>query len=763
MPSPQSGSGLLTVGKPLDGPNSEPPADEAPSEEPMEEIESPVERLLGNFYNEIDMADYVRQPKEWKWMKIDKYHQGKDVVEPPSGYTESTFFYRRLPRITQIAKAKIFKHISPIQGHPWDVKASPRHDEGETNQKVSSSESKVKLEIEDAHEAMDLESHLDDTSLFMSTYGTAVWYGPINLRRHESQKNKRNDGRRPSWICYDPRSVYPDPNARHRHELEYVHFHHVYSQHQLRRLRNDSSFMPQGIAKLLEKVKDGNWAGNLRKWEIAPFPSNLAAAAMRRYIVWKRIGFLDAEALEALGEEVPDTEEYKALKSFKRLDADQRRVMVESLWEIWFCDKIVIKVAKRLFQPDTIPVYFVPFRRDPSSIFGIGPAEAALEVVEMLINIARSIDDALDDTSGFQAMIDAGRVENKDLHVQGRKTWIWRDKTGTARGGGASTGKPVEMFTVPSNLPHLLECFKVFEAMLPVVTGVPEMVTGKDLGSGVRTDTMLNDMWESLEEFLRDVIGNVDRYFWKPHLHDIYNWMLEYYENKEELEIDAEIQVQGLRGALKREIVGRKIKEFYSEMHQFGLPDWFDEIELARAIMEGIGIEQEKAILSVDQYVEKQAMLAKKKELESRAQQAPQDEAKEKERAHSSARDVMLQIFNESMRQGKDSGLTPPIIIPAVEKLFKLTGEVDEKVIAAISIYTKMLQKAYAEAAVATPEELKVIGQPVKADNPLELAPGARNPQEAQQAAQQGQRPKTPPNPVPAMPTTQQLPPGGAQ
>ena len=64
MPSPQSGSGLLTVGKPLDGPNSEPPADEAPSEEPMEEIESPVERLLGNFYNEIDMADYVRQPKE---------------------------------------------------------------------------------------------------------------------------------------------------------------------------------------------------------------------------------------------------------------------------------------------------------------------------------------------------------------------------------------------------------------------------------------------------------------------------------------------------------------------------------------------------------------------------------------------------------------------------------------------------------------------------------------------------------------------------
>lgn len=760
---PESIGGLIEVHEPLDGPNSLPPPDAPSPEEAMEEVPEGIGKLIGQFYQEIDWADYARQPKERKWMKIRKYMAGKDVMDAPKDYTESTFFYRRLPRITQIAKAKIYKHICPIQGRPWEVKPSPRHNQNMAQQEQDKRLSRLREEITDIHSAMEVENLMDDVSQFMSDLGSAVLLGPIQLNhprlrwQNGAEVLDEDDKLKPMWKIYDPCYVYPDANARRWEDLEYVHFYHVLSQHQLRTFMEDPNFILEEVADLIKELPDGNWSGQLRRWEQVPWPANYANSAMRRYAVWMRIGFLDAEAIEALGEKLPETDEYKELKKFKELDKEQRRTLTESLWEIWFCEKHVIKVSRWKFQPLRMPTYFIPFRQDPSSIFGIGAGEAAIEVCEMLVNICRSIDDALDDTSGFQMIVDSSRVENKDLKVRGRKTWLWRNKTGTRERTG-NQEKPVEFFTVPSNLPHLLECYKLFESMLPIVSGVPEMVVGKDLGSGVRTDSMMSDMWESLEEFLRDVVGNVDRYWWKPHLRDTYHWIQAFYPNWEEFKIEADLQVQGVRGALRREIVGKKVKEFYAEMHQYGLPDWLDEIELAVAISEGIGIEQEKAILTPEQYIEKQQLKMQKMQMEAAAGRAPEEQSKDKERAFTSTRDVMMTIFKAAMSKDPDN----PILIPTTEKLFKLTGEVDPKAVVALSVWTKMMAQNLLARNAATPQEARVLEQPMKADSPLELAPGSRNPQEAAQATLAGPGPKTPPNPVQAMPTTQQMPGGPA-
>lgn len=753
-------AGLIQVGPPLGGPNSAPPPDDPVGEEPQEEVkESPIAKLLGQFYAEIDLADYARQGKEIKWIRVMKYLAGKDPTDIPVDYQESTFLYRRLPRLTQIAKAKLFKHVCPLQGRPYEVNPSPRHKGGEDSDKEARNMalSRLREEIEDTHTAMELENLLDDICQSMSDLGAAVLYGPIKLSQPRirwqdgSETADPADAYKAMWKFYDPRSAYPDPNAKKREELEFVHFHHVLSQHQIRNLQEDSTFIPAELAQLLIDSPDGNWSGNQKKWESLPFPANMNNSSLRRYITWMRVGFLDAEALEALGEVIPQTEEYKELRAFKGLDKPQRRAMVESLWEIWFCDKHVIKISKRKFQPNILPVYFIPFRRDPNSIFGIGPGEAALEVSEMLINICRSIDDALNDTAGFQVAIDAGRLENTDLHVQGRKTWLYRNKTGTAAGSGAAnTGKPIEFFTVPSNLPHLMEAFKLFESMIPVVTGVNEQTVGKDLGSGVRTDNMLNDMWDSLEEFIRDVVGNVDRYFWKPHLRDLRAWIGTYHPDRASMALDADVQVQGVRGALRREIVGRKLKELYTELHQFGLPSWFDERELGKAIMEGIGIEQERAILSDKQFVQAQELKA---EMDRLKQASGRDEAGEKERATTSVRDTMLNLFKAIISQDKANAN----LVPILERIYKLTGEVDPKAEVALAIWARQMAKNLEAMGDASQQEGQILQTPMKADNPLELAPGSRDPQQALEAAKAGPGPKTPPNPLPPAPTTQQV------
>lgn len=756
---PTQSGGLIEIGPPMDGPNAPlPPEPEIAAEESMEEVPDGIGKLIGQFFQEIEWADYARQAKERVWIKIRKYMGGKDTMEKPKDYTESTFFYRRLPRITQTAKAKLYKHVCPIQGRPWETSPSPRHNQGMSQQDQDKRISRLREEITDIHAAMELENLMDDTCQFMSDLGSAVLFGPIKLNQprlrwqNGAEVLDEDDSHKPMWKFYDPCCVYPDANAKRWEELEYVHFYHILSPHQIRTLVDDPTFIGGELADLLEELPDGNWSGQLRRWEEMQWPANYTGSPMRRYATWMRIGFLTAEAIEALGEKVPDTDAYKDLKKFRDLNKDQRRIMTESLWEIWFCDKHVLKVSRWKFQPKRMPVYFIPFRQDPASIFGIGAGEAAIEVCEMLVNITRSIDDALDDTSGFQMIVDAARVENKDLKVRGRKTWLWRNKTGSRERTG-SQEKPIEFFTVPSNLPHLLECYKLFELMLPIVSGVPEMVIGKDMGSGIRTDNMLNDMWESLEEFLRDVVGNVDRYWWKPHLRDTIHWIQMFYPNWEEFHVEADLQVQGVRGALRREIVGRKAKELFVTLNQFGMPDWLDEIELEKAIAEGMGMEQEKMILTVEDYLKKQEIKAKQKELDAAAGRAPEDRAKEQERAHTSTRDMMLTVFKSIMSKDEFN----PVLIPTVEKIFKLSGEVDPKAVAALSVWAKMLVAELTARGVANQQEQAVLEQPMKADNPLELSPGARNQQEAAKASIAGPGPATPPNPAPAMPTTQQM------
>jgi hypothetical protein len=714
VPGPRANP-TMEITAPMYGPDAPPPAGDI-GESPLMEAPEQTElgKLLGQFYAEIDMADQARQPKEQKWIKIDKYLAGEDVQDAPEDYQESTFFYRRLPRIIQIGKAKLFKHVCPLHGRPWEVKPSPRGYGDKPQAEVDTSLRKLRLEIEDIHDAMEMENMSDDMCEFLASRGSAVAFGPIQL----SQPRMRwqdgvetldpADTNKPMWKLYDPITVYPDPNGKKAQDMEYVYFRHVLSGHQIRTLEEDDTFIAAELGTLLSDMPDGNWASEVKDWETAPSATNLNSSNMNRYVTWMRVGMLTAEALEALGEKVPKDDR-----------SDNKRVMTESQWEIWFCGQHILKISKRKFQPKKMPISFIPFRRDPTSAFGIGAGESALEVVEMLVNITRSIDDALTDTSGYQVMLDAGAVENKDLTVRGRKTWIYRNKANGRKEG--PSGRPVEFFAVPSNLPHLLECFSLFESMLPICTGIPEMMTGLDMGSGVRTDNMANDVWASLEEFLKDVVGNVDRYWWKPHLRDTYQWIQTYYQDRKDLQVDATMEVQGVRGALRRELVGRKVKDFYATMHQFGLPDWFDEIELAKTVAEGIGIETEKAVLSPEKYVERQQLMAKKKELEIAAGQAPVSAAQEKERAHTSARDAMLETFKSFMTADPHN----PNTIPIMERIYKLTGQLDPKAEAALSVWSRLLAAEFARLQVITAQESAILTAPVEANTPSEEAPGA--------------------------------------
>lgn len=693
-----------------------------------EETKDELVELVEGFRAEIDLSRQHFADKKRKVHKGLCYLSGRDVDDPPEDYNESTFFYRRLPRVASVGKTKILKHICPLEGRPFhlDPSAISEEDPKVQDQNLRN----LRSAIDDVHQAIELDNVCDDMATRMTTHGSEVFYGPITISQPRLQWQsgtaviQPSDAKKPMWLQYDMLDVFPDPRGKSVEKMEFIHFRHLYSTHQLRSLSRDASFNKAMIAKVLEENPEGTWLQETEEWEDVPARADF-------FIVWMRSGFLDAETLELL----------KARNLVAIPKGEDDRILLDSLWEIWFCGDRIIKAARRNFHPEKIPAYFVPFFRDVNSPFGVGPIEALLDIQDMLLFLTRAIDDDLMDTSGYQAVVDAGAVQNTDMTPKGRKTWLARRKSNEK-----GDHSPVTFFVPPSKLEALVSAMQYFESLIPVVSGIPEMTTGLDMGSGVRTNMMHNDVWNALEDFLKDVIGNVDRFFWKPFLRDTYDWLTAYAPNKAELAVDPMIVVTGVKGALKREIVGRKVQEFYLALKQNGDSLWADEIEVMKAITEGLGLDATKTVLTPDKYVERVNMEMQRLSLKVQAEGAPEM----KERAHMSARDVMLQGF-------KSTSPNNPLWLDFAEQLFETTGLASPRVYAALAVWRNTLVAYYQRLGLATPEQAAILSQPFKNESPLELEPGVRNEAEAQQAdALKGKFPVAGPDPTPALPMPDQ-------
>ena len=210
----QEPRGLMTIGLPFSGPNAAPvpgTVGEAPLFEAPEELG--ISKLLGQFNQEIINSESSRKDKDWAWAKIKTLMGGRNIESIPEGYEESTFHYRRLPRVVQTAKAKMIKNVTPLHGRPWEVKKSPR-----SKQNLSQEESNIRVkalreEILDIHAAMGMEDLADDMCEYMCQLGTYVVYGPFQLSEPRMRWQDgletvaEEDALKPMWKGYSPEEV----------------------------------------------------------------------------------------------------------------------------------------------------------------------------------------------------------------------------------------------------------------------------------------------------------------------------------------------------------------------------------------------------------------------------------------------------------------------------------------------------------------------------------------------------------------------------
>lgn len=694
-------------------------------------VDAAAAEIINTFQEEVRLSRDHYAARRERWMKVRSYMNAEDPNPIPESYEESTFFYRRLPRVVETGKSRLMKHVAPIHSRVWDLSPSAK----DSQDRVKADRvANIRTKMRDDYEIIGEEDLVDETADLVMRYGTGVWIGPFAFSAPRSRwqggtlKVVEEDRNIPQWEVWSPFNIYPDAHARRQADLEQIHIYDPMTENQLWQLVDDGTLDRETVEKMLDDMPDGNFGEAKEQWDTRPESSRL-------WVVWRRFGLV--------GENVVQYVEGRKKSRNEKDEGGNELQGGRQMWDTWYCgDQFILKCSKRLFRPDTIPAYFVPFRRDPDSVFGIGVGEAVIEVQEMLINIARSLDDALLDTSGYQVAVDAAAVTNTDLKVRPRKTWTWRRKAKDAHMSGQ---RAVDFFAVPSNIPHLLQAFSLFESMIPVVSGVPETPTGQVLGSGIRTDNMLNATYEVIEEFIKTGVGNFDRYLFKPRTRDHYDWIRTIDPNNSEFDVDIAVVTTGVKGALKRELVGRKLKELAQDLGNLGWADWIDPIEGARSVIEGVGMDTEKAILTTKDYIEKKKAEIAEKMAETQATKGVEHTLNAKERAHTSARDAILQGFKTTRSDN-------PIWPVFAEQLFELTGLSNPKVNTALQIWMRALVSYYQKLGIASEQEAAVMLEMPKAESILEVEPGYRDEAAADMAKEQDTR-TSPAEPAPVLQT----------
>lgn len=210
----------------------------------------------------------------------------------------------------------------------------------------------------------------------------------------------------------------------------------------------------------------------------------------------------------------------------------------------------VVRVALNMDPLYRRPVHSTCYEKIPGSVFGNSPSMLMRSTQRMVNATARSLQNNLAHSSGFQAVIDYTRVSSEtdifDLHPF--KVWMARESD------LSGDRKAVDFFQPESNASELISVIDYFKVMADNDTGIPEFLHG---GTGANTGAdatakgraMLLDQSAKL---LLSSIMNVDRDVCMKVIRMIYDYnMLN--DPDEDIKGDCQIVPKGINARLQQD------------------------------------------------------------------------------------------------------------------------------------------------------------------------------------------------------------------
>lgn len=651
---------------------------------------SRAREVAGKIEKEFELA---RERKRWielRWIRYWQHTEGEYGAEWQGTEHDSDLFYKRTSQEVSRGQAKVLQLTQPIHGDPWDIVLSPNPQCAEGIDPKAALEG-MRKKIRDALVDMDFDTNWTDASLHHAMYGTVVYRAPVledakiprlvRLGVYQNVKTMQV----PKVKFLRVWDVYPDPDAAKKDDLGYVTIRHIMTKQQIRELGSADGFDADQIDAFLEENPSGTWTSE--HWETA-----LGWGRKEdRYIVFERWGYLD-----------------KTDQKKWNLDAPTNGIV-----QTWSAKGYLFKLKPSEFY-DRPPFNFVPWSKRDGNLWAKGVPESMEDLQIILNSLMRAMQDNLAMTSGPNVVVDENSiVPGTKKEIVPRKIWPVRINE------LSGSKKPIDFFMIPSNINECMSAFQAFKAMIPESTGMPMLESPADAGSGMRTEGMMRMYYAAAEYFIKNVIGNVDKYLFEQVLTDLYEWFM-YYDKDPSIKGDFKPIPLGVRGAMRREIIAQKAKELSVLLQN---PEWQElanNPKLLLEILAGMGFDPDDALLTPDELAAKQQAMAMKTQMQA---SASENTPGAKLKAETSHRDALLQLATSIPD-------TNPAWAPAIAQAYEGMNAATPALYAALSMWVAKIAADYAAAMPAQAQNASLLAQGFAPQKPEDLDPDYREQQQ---------------------------------
>lgn len=342
---------------------------------------------------------------------------------------------------------------------------------------------------------------------------------------------------------------YPDPGAKRREDLTAFIRRRVTNKAQMRKLLKDETFNHEAVQDIITSFPNGNWTPEW--WEAIINITNSQpqlSAPNGRYIILEKWGFVNGRELFDAG--------FTDIK--------------EELWDeqvvanIWVCGHRVIKLKVSELYTECIPVYTVPWSKNPNSIFGVGIPEMMFDSQDAINATERAKMDNLAMSSGPLLEVNEDRLQpGQDiLAIQPRMVIRTRESE------IPSNDPAVRATLIPNNVQIIQAVQDRAFMWADEQTSVPRFLAGGG-GEGVHNRTLggASLQFNAAMNPTKAIVFNFENNLIIPMIEDMVRFYKKFSRDPL-ISGDFKVDTKSVQGIMAREVILQQIGTFLGIMSQ---------------------------------------------------------------------------------------------------------------------------------------------------------------------------------------------------
>lgn len=628
-----------------------------------DKLEMQVEKIEPDYFaqkidTEFNDAKAAKLDQEKIFLRA--HYNMKGVYDPSydlAGTTSRAFVQVTAPRI-QTAVSMIIPVLMPPGDKPYTIDATPRESipsiaaqlvaegadeiaiEDAIRKEAEYRADRLAMYVDDGFVETQYASKLQMSVLDASVYGTGILAGPFaaekreNLGMEEALKALENpdaedEKYKPEVEYVSPWDVYPDPTARCVEDCGYVIHRNIMSVAKVRELRHKPGFDVEAIDEVLDATPNGNFTPEW--WETTLDTVNSRQQTngpANKFVCLIRWGWISGRDLRDCGKEVPE-------------ELLNEQVMAA----IWKIGHKVISVRVSKLHKNRIPFYFVPYRKVPNSIWGMGVAEMMFDSQDAINACERAKMDNMALSAKPQPVVypDLLMPGHRDIELRGGRIWV------AERSELNDQRKPVEFLNIPSTFTEIDAVQQRHFQFIQEQTGIPNALMGMGgQGTHNRTAEGATLQFNAAATALKTVIYNFETYLIIP----ITTAMAKFYQmfsDDPKIMGDYRIHARGLQGLMARENLVGDLLQLVQIVGT--VPQWAERTNLDRIFdifMRAKGMTDQNIAVPSEVVAEQKMLAAQAQGEQELAMAEAQAQMQQKQRAETAPRDAMLEVLKQA-------------------------------------------------------------------------------------------------------------------